>query len=185
MRRTIISMLVFVLLVSITACSSPTNTPTETTTAATTTVPFNIEEYREIINTCRTDIYDSSILLSNMGKYEYNFMKALASVSGTPDDTVAEKAFEWLSENSDATKESVAEDYESIREQYKEIILIEASGKEAEELSDGLEDMYEAYTDLYTLVTEPHNYVSTFSSSYNDYIDTISACNEDLGLFLD
>lgn len=185
MKKIIVYILINVLLVSLAACGSPINSQTEATTAATTTAPFNIEEYREIINTCRTDIYDSSILLSNMGKYEYNFMKALASVSGTPDDTVAEKAFEWLSENSDATKESVAEDYESIREQYKEIILIEASGKEAEELSDSLEDMYEAYTDLYTLVTEPHNYVSTFSSSYNDYIDTISECNDDLGLFLD
>lgn len=142
---------------------------------------FDLDEYKLLVSVCRTAINDASIYVANTGTYEYNYWKALGKLS----DSMTDSAFEWLSENSDATRETVDADYELIRQQYKDIILTEIEGKEAEEIDAAFRSMYDAYSSMYSLVTSPSGSLSDFASSLNEYINAITSSDESLSLFLD
>lgn len=157
-----------------------TNPPT-TNVAQEAEQEFDLESFKNAVSQCQADINDASILIANMGTYEYNFWKALGSLS----DSMTESAYEWLAENSDATKESVETAYESIRQQYRDITLTEYRGKEAEEIYSAFDSVYQAYNDMYNLVTNPTGSLTDFATDLNNYIEAIQRNSNDLSLFLE
>lgn len=157
-----------------------TNPPT-TTVAPETEPEFNLAAFKSAVAQCQTDINDASIYIANMGAYEYNFWKTLGSLS----DSMTERAYEWLAENSDATKESVEAAYESIRQQYKDITLTEYNGKEAEAIYTAFESMYQSYIGMYNLVTSPSGSITDFATGLSNYIEAIQESDSELSLFLE
>lgn len=145
---------------------------------------FDLDEYKELVSKCRADMNEASIFLSNTGQYEFNYWKAYDSVGGGTPEGIVDSAFEWLSEKSEATRETVDADYESIRKQYKEIILIEIEGREAEEIDASFRSMYDAYSSMYNLVTSPSGGASGFGNSLSDHMKSFMEADEDLSLFL-
>lgn len=156
--------------------SAAPNVPSQSVAPA-----FDLDEYKTLVSECRAAINEASIYVSNTGKYEFNYWKAYDSVGGdTPDDSMVDSAFEWLSEKSDATRETVDADYDDIRQQYKNIILIEINGREAEEIDTVFRSMYEAYSSMYNLVTSPSGPLSKFGTSLDDCIAAIVEADESL-----
>ena len=187
MKRIICLLTALLIAFSISGCSEtgePQDTlanPSASTTAPTTELMFDLAAFKADINTCRSEINSASIYVANMGTYEYNFWKALGKLS----DDMAEKAFEWLEKNSDATEESIKAVYESIRQKYKEISITEYSGNEAEKIYTAFDRMYHAYTDMYLLVTSPSGSITDFATKLNNCIETIQESDSELSLFLD
>lgn len=159
--------------------SAPSDVPSEITSLLETEeTTFDIAEYRNMISQCNDSIMKESVFLSNMGNFEYNYWKALNSVSGNIDyDSMVLKAYEWLAENSDSSYLALEKNYVEIGVQYKEIIEKSVSGTEVEELKDALHDLYEAFNSLYMLTTSPSGSISDFTDKFNNYTDAIKNQN--------
>ena len=142
---------------------------------------FDLESYKESASDFRTEAYAASVILANMGNYENNYWKAL----GTLSDSMVDKAFTWLAENSNESQETVDADYESIRAAYKELILTDfGDNTEAAEIDTGVRALYDGYSELYNTVLNPSGSRGDFASHVSDLISEIQSANSDLLLFL-
>lgn len=142
---------------------------------------FDLSAYKDLVADCRAKIKESGILLSNIGQWENNYWKAMGSLS---DDMVG-SAFEWLEEQSGENRDTVDSGYSDIRDTYKEIILLEVEGKEAEEIDEAFRGLYDSYSSLYRLVTEPSGSRSDFVDDFNDSINAFTTHDDTLSLFLE
>ena len=83
MKKIFIALLTAILLIGTTACSSSSNTEEVTTTTAetieenTNVSETSIENYKNKVYSLTETIEEASVLLSNMAKYEYNYMSSL------------------------------------------------------------------------------------------------------------
>lgn len=145
------------------------------------TESFDLTAYKEDASNFRVATYNASVILANMGNYENNYWKALGSLS----DNMVDKAFDWLSENSDETKETVEANCESIRAAYKELILTDfGNDKEAAEIDTAVRALYNGYSELYDTILNPSGSRGYFASNVSDLISEIQSANDDLLLFL-
>ena len=145
------------------------------------TESFDLAVYKEDASNFRVSTYNASVILANMGNYENNYWKALGSLS----DNMVDKAFDWLSENSDETRETVEANCESIRAAYKELILTDfGSDKEASEIDAAVRSLYSGYSELYDTILNPSGSRGYFASNVSDLISEIQSANDDLLLFL-
>lgn len=188
MKKVISCTLVLVIVLSIfAACSAQEHTPITTTYASDSTetdAPFDLDGYEEAVGQFRTHVMDNSLLLYNVGNYEINYLNALQSISGSTSNETAEKGFEWLSKQTDATRETVDAAHQTIRDEYAELILVEVDGKEAEALDGYVHSMYEGYAALYDCVTSNSLNASQLTTKINDAIGLINGANDDIGLFI-
>lgn len=188
MKRKFFSLILAgLMVVSLLGCaSSNSGTNSEAPTQEIEKEEFDLTAYKALVSACRADINAAGTMVANVGKYENSYWTAMNNVNGRVDsDKMVESAFSWFSENSDESRETVDAAYESIRQQYKDIALIEIEGKEAEEIDSAFRNMYDAYSSLYSIVTSPSGDRSNFVTSYNEYVGTITDSDEDLALFLD
>lgn len=148
---------------------------------------FNLEEYKTAVSECRDAINEAGILVANVGSYEINYCNALASISGKTavTDEMVEKAFDWLAEKADVSRETVDKTYDNIRQQYKDIILIEIDGQEAKEIDSSFRGLYDAYDSMYSLTTSPSGLASDFANKFQSYVTAMVDIDKDLSLFLD
>lgn len=145
------------------------------------TESFDLTAYKEDASNFRVATYNASVILANIGNYENNYWKALGSLS----DNMVDKAFDWLSENSDETKETVEANCESIRAAYKELILTDfGNDKEAAEIDTAVRALYNGYSELYDTILNPSGSRGYFASNVSDLISEIQSANDDLLLFL-
>ncbi len=179
MRKIFFLLTALMLALTSTACSSPTNDGGAQS--------FNLEDYKVAVSECRDAINEAGIVVANVGTYEVNYYSALSSIRGNTanPDGLAEEAFEWLTENADESRETVDEAYNSIRQQYKNIILTEIEGREAEEIDSAFRELYEAYNSMYLLVTNPSGSAYSFATEIQDCMDTMINSDENISLFLD
>ena len=180
MKKTLISLCAVAALL-FTGCGSETTTvSSSTTTAATSKTAFDIDTYKNLVIECQTEINDAALILSNTGSYQVSFWETLGELS----DEMVDRSFEWLSENSDDTRQTVDAAYDSIRNKYKNITLIEVEGNEGEEIQTHFEKLYETYNTMYLQVTSPSGTISTFASEFSDSVSGIIDSDADLCLFL-
>jgi|GEM_PF-1893229 len=105
-----------------------------------------------------------------MGKYEYEYWKS----EGTVDvQEMVSLSFDWLHRQYGETRESLQAKYDDICNQCREIIAMETEGKLAREIGDELEDLFEDFSGLYRLVTEPSGEFSAFEDDFNDCVEDI------------
>jgi len=151
------------------------------------TTSENLDEYKELVSKFNNDIMAQSLLLSNMGKWEYNYWKAYNSLDAkSPDfDSMTSHAYELLVKNAEVGEEEIANNYKSISEQYKQIVVIDISGSEAGEIKESFKNLYDAYSSLYKMTTSPSGSLSSFSDNYNTYTDDIVKNNEMISLLIE
>ncbi len=188
MRKLSFALVVLIAIFFLVGCESNINKgdeislPTETISTSSGVIhDFDLDEYKLLVSECRSSINNASIYISNMGAYEIKYWKILGSLS----DTMVDSAFKWLAEKSDGTRDSVETSYETIRKQFKEIVLIEIDGNEAEEISKSFRSMYDSYIAIYLMVTSPSGTVESFATKLNNNINNITDSNNTLSLFLD
>lgn len=147
---------------------------------------FDLEEYKTFISGCRAAISSAGNALTMVGIYEYCCWGSCeaAGIYDLSGADIAEAAFAWLAENSDETRETVSAAYDSIRQQYGDIILIGLKGNEAEEIDKAFRSMYAAYSSMYSLTGTPAGCRISFATMINDYTDRIAQCDAALALLL-
>ncbi len=185
MKKVVLMVLGFVLLLSLLGCSTPASNsepisaplldqPSHTPEA---TAVFDLAEYKTLALALKDAIMDESILLSNMGNYEYNYWAAeesLGDIGGAIDyDEMSSAANDWLCENAEIAVGELENNYKNICDQYKEIIHFAVSGAEAEEIQDKTSEMFGSFDALYLLVTAPSGDISDFADKFNEYSDDI------------
>lgn len=160
--------------------------PAETPTPEPTVTAFDLGAYKEIISACRDDIISENETLEFLASWQSSYWKVIETAGGTLDaDKMVDSAFEGLQKKMKIKRDAVESAYDRIRQQYKEIVLVEINGKEAEEIDSEFREMYDAYTALYSLVTSPSGSRSSFVTNASKYLDTVSLSSESLNLFLE
>ncbi|MFQ8760594.1 MAG: hypothetical protein ACLSAF_15370 [Intestinimonas sp.] len=185
MKKMILSVLTASLLL-LSACggqpsaSSPSPSPSEPQAPA-----FDLEEYKTAVSEFNTSVMDEAVLLSNIGKYEHNYWKALGSVNGTMDyDKMVEKAMEWLSGEVEEDASSIEAAYGDICAAYAVLAASDSDEGIADELSENVDDLFNAYNALYLLVTEPSGGIDDFADDFNEYSGAITECNSTITALL-
>ena len=183
MKKTLALILALLLVVSFAACGSNTEATTEPTTV-TTTEPFDIDEYKTLVSDCITEIYDSTVVVSNIINFECKYLKAFQKVAGASTkpnmESVVKTGIMGLEEYSDYTEESVKEQYNNITEIYNSIIISGEGHAEAAEIQTVFTEMYKAYDGFYNLAFHPKTDLATLASSHDEHTHTIIDCNKAL-----
>lgn len=148
---------------------------------------FDLEAYKALVSSCRMAISDAGNILTMIGIYEYYYWESHETINiyGLSGADIVDAAFEWLAKDTDETRETVSAAYDGIRQQYRDITLIELNGKEAEEINKAFRSMYTAYSSMYSLTGTPAGCRISFATMINDYTDTITKCDTALALLLD
>lgn len=186
MKKMFALFLALIIVLSFAACGS--TEPSAETTAEPTTEPFDIEEYKNLVSDCVSEIYDGSVLLSNVVTFEYKYLKAFKSIAGassTPSiESVVSTGIQGLEENSEYTEEFLKSQYDDISAKYKEIILSAADNTEVNEFKTASKEMHEAYVSLYNLAFSPDLDMSALASAHDEYTKTIKSCKATLDILL-
>lgn len=180
MRKIFIALLTTILLLSATACSSNDNSnimPTSsiaTTEKQTSKNEINLDDYKKQVYSLTETIENASILLSNMAKYEYNYMSSLYKISGRSEsDDVVDKGREWLAENGNVEENRIDEDFKTITNNYFEIKTLTVSENDAYVIEEKLSALYDEYSSFYTQATTA-NTIEGFVDDYNEHVNTIN-----------
>lgn len=182
MKKLVVLALSAALAVSICSCGNSSSTGESPSAPQESEAPaFNLSEYKEAAAAFQSETYQACIILGNVGNYEFTYWEAL----GRFDDNMVDRAFQWLSENSEETQETVAAKNEEIRSSYKELILTDfGDDTEAAETDNGIRALYDGYSALYNSVTQPSGSYSTFASNLYELLNEIESANDNLLLFL-
>lgn len=147
----------------------------EQTSSTSSPAEMSMDEYADLVSDYVEDIENASMLLSNMASYEYNYWSALDSVNGNFDsDKAVLNARDWLSEKADVEENKIETDYKMIVGTYSDIIVVDVAEKQAELLKENITKLYDEYCSLYILATSPGGNLSSFTTSYNSYVDNIT-----------
>ncbi|MBM6974709.1 hypothetical protein [Intestinimonas butyriciproducens] len=138
---------------------------------------FDLSAYQVDAEEFRGLTYEASVILANVGTYENNYWKTLGRLS----EDMPEKAFAWLSENSEETQETVSAVNEAIGAAYDKLTSIDfGENADAAQIDTEVRALYDGYSALYALVTEPSGARENFVLSLSDLIEDIESANDAL-----
>lgn len=176
MRKLFLLSLSMLLTVSLCSCGG-SDDPLVSVESETSVVSFDLSAYQADVSAYKEATYQASIILANVGNYENNFWKALGRLS----ENMADSAFEWLSENSEETRDTVVASNDSISEAYNNLISTNfGEDPDASEIDVAVRMLYDRYSELYSLVTEPSGTRDAFVLSLSSLIEDIEAANDAL-----
>lgn len=146
---------------------------------------LSFDEYKDKASDFTSSVLDASVILSNVGKYEYNFWDSLSSVNGDIDyDDMVDRAMKWLSEKSESDSASVSATYDELGVIYSDLVICSYDDGGADEIAENINDLFSAYNQLYLLVTEPSGDIGRFADRFNKYSDVIVEKNSMLEVLL-
>lgn len=156
-------------------------------TSQETQVPsISIDEYKSMVSEFNEKIMDESILLANVGMYEYSWWGAFSGISnevgfGDIDyEAMVESAMKWLSENSDSNAETVKSTYDELIASCAAIDDANVEGEVPDDISEFTIALFGAYSQLYTTVTEPSGSIEDFLLVLRDSAEAVTVFNADL-----
>lgn len=165
------------LLVFLVGCSNTADEPAEANTSEPTPT-VSIEDYKELVKELNDQILNTTIPLGNMARWELNFLKAL----GKPSEDIADRAFEWLEEESDYTETGIKEANIAISSLMIEISDNTDTSPESQmiDIFNQVVSLYENYTGLYKTVTTAPSSVKAFAEDVSTYFSAIPTDSETL-----
>lgn len=148
--------------------------------------PFDLNAYKEMVTDGYYSINQLSLYFSALETTELEYMKSLSQLGGSIEsEDVAQRAENALTEYCDLTYDDLDEINQKIRDQYREISLIETEGKEAEKISDAYERLYKATEDIYSEIKNPSPDLSVFADDTLTYSQNYLDADDDLVLYLE
>lgn len=154
--------------------------------AVETVEPFDLDAYKEMVTDGYYSINQLSLYFSALETTELEYMKALNRLGGSIEsEDVAQQAEDALTEYCDLTYDDLDEINQKIRDQYREISLIEIEGKEAEKISDAYERLYKATENIYSEIKNPSPDLSVFADDTLTYSQNYLDADDDLVLYLE
>ena len=148
--------------------------------------PFDLSAYKEKVSACCTSVDEHIINYGNIAQYQNNYWNNMEQFTGTvTEENLLSAAEEWFVEKTSTSFADLDAIYQEHTAAYKEIILMEIEGKEAEEIDAQFRVFFGAYMDLHNMVMSPSCSHSEFIQNYNEYIDAYTSAQSHLALFLE
>lgn len=162
--------------------SSAVGELTESTVVVT---DISISEYTDLVTSFNTDVSANMLSVYNMGKYEYSVWNSLIELGGSPDyNDLTTKAFSWLEEKSDSSKEIVTTMHDSIQSQYADIIVSNISDSKTDEIEAIVKTIYDNYVTFYNCVITPSGSIDDFAITFNTCSQSLQKDTETLSILL-
>lgn len=180
MKKLISLSLSMILAIALCSCGEAQE-PTASVSPDMPSASFDLSAYQADAETFRDLAYEASVVLANVGTYENNYWKALGQLS----EDMPDVAFEWLSENSEETRETVSASNEDISSAYEALILTNfGENADAAEIDVEVRALYDGYSTLYSLVMEPSGTREDFVLTLSSLIEDVDAANDALSELL-
>lgn len=150
---------------------------------------IDMDAYRQEVGEQYDYITSIVSLMSLIGEYEATYWDVSNNIVGRVDlDTLYQKALEAGSEGADYDAEDLSTlidtYYDSITLGYEELSSVMTSGTEVEVIGEKYLEVYEAYINLYFLVTEPSGTYENFAANLSKYENIISNAEGTLGILV-
>ena len=147
---------------------------------------FDLSAYKDAVSSCCAAVDENIINYGNIAQYQNNYWNNMEKFTGTvTEEKLLAASEEWFTENTSTSFADLDALYQEHTATYKEIILTEIEGQEAEEIDALFRSLFGAYTDLHNMVMSPSCSHSEFIQNYNEYIDAYTSAQSRLELFLE
>lgn len=142
---------------------------------------ISLTEYHAMVSDFNSRVMDESVILIQIGLYEYNWW---GSYSGDPNDVdldaMLQLVMDWLFERFHATPDTIAAVRGALTADYAAIVCANVDGGAPAETSDLVNALFSAYYQLYTTVTQPSGTVREFVRMLCSCTYSITTANADL-----
>lgn len=189
MKRFLSTLIVMMMLIVGCGSTSTKPEPTSTPIATPTPVPtpsFNMADYKKQAKELYEIIYKDCEILASMGTFYSKVM--IIKLNGglkakiTPEDL--EAAYLCIEDTTDATRDTLKDNYNKVQQLYKEFYIIENdNSKEATKIEDDISEIYEAYKTLYKCMTTTGD-ANTNLNEASESANKITEISEEITLFL-
>lgn len=206
MKKIICFILASLIVLSFASCSaSRTESPTETEPSSTEsptveteiveteiteetvqeTSTFDLEAYKVSTIGFLTLIELNKMYLTNLGEYEVNYLTSLKRISGrSSDPETCAYAYEWLEKNNYGKRETIEQTHEQIQTSYRDLILTDIEGKQAQEMDRCIRDLYRGYMDLYDVVNSDSIELDDLSEAFKSAKKAMDDAKEELTVLM-
>ena len=203
MKKALVSILVFALILSLCACGGAPGADTPTPLPSESSAPspaeslppvqepepepeFDLDAYKSSVAECKDAMFEAAAIYSKMLTFMCNFEKASKTIGNKPDkEKVVENTFEWiLTVDSSYTEDFLNDQHDEVLKQYKSVLITEIEGKEAEEIESSIKSMYDAYTSMWTTLQDPPLDMDALADAHDDAVVKIKAASQTLDLLL-
>lgn len=143
-------------------------------------------EYRAMVSDFNTKLMDESVILIQIGLYEYNWWGAYPGDPEEVDlDAMVELVMGWLFENFGATADTIAAACDDLMADYTAIVCANVDGGIPDETADLVNTLFSAYYQLYATVTEPSGPLWDFVPMLWSCTHSITTVNAELASTLE
>ena len=147
--------------------------------------PFDLDAYKALAVAFCTTVEENAVDLGKIARRQNNYWEALDALGGfVTTEKILENSSEWFFEETGLSFSDLEAKYEEHSSLYRDIIMTEIEGKEAEEIESLIRIFFDAYTDLYTLVMSPSGSREDFVDRYNEIIESFRSAQNELAIFL-
>jgi hypothetical protein len=124
---------------------------------------MDTQEFRVRATALNTEAFAFATHLGNMGMFQMNFWQNLEALGGTAEsDTVAERGFEWLEENSGMTRYCVDTDFNRLFTEYEHLQNASVDCPYAPDIQGELSVLFTYCMMIYRTVTAPEASLDNF-----------------------
>lgn len=157
--------------------------------AVNTSSEFDLDGYKKTVR----ESYDSIVstnattAVAVMISWEWDVWEQYRKYMGDDAsmDDLADRALESMEEQTDITADDLKEAYNTVRQQYKEIALMDIEGTEAEKISEAYDTLYNAYMDMYDAAMNPGSSFMGFAEKAGVASENFQDAQDQLMLWLD
>lgn len=166
--------------------SPPDDIDTSTVADEATDIPFDIESYKNTISSYCEAVMDESLILYNMGRYQYSYWENLDKLQGNIDyDSLVSNTYDWLAKENEMSQDDIENNYSEICALYQEITIIDGEKNDIEEIQTAIKDLHSTFESFYHLITNPSGDIESFATHFNDYVTEIKAQNDNISVLIE
>lgn len=148
-------------------------------------VNFDSAEYKSLISACRSEISAASSNAYIVAVWENTYLNTLGkNKKELNNNSIIEFAINHASQTSDIDFNDIEQAHDSIVSKYNDIVSVDTIGQEAWEIDIVFRNMYDAYSELYSIVVHPAENKGRLNENASDYSKIVSTCSESLKLYV-
>jgi hypothetical protein len=149
------------------------------------TEPFSLDDYKSEAKKYSEALKENADLLFASVEYEINYWKAQEAFSGIfTSQELVDKSMSWLMGKTGVGREYIEYMHEDVSSMYKNLVLQDVSGKEAEEIDRIVRELFEYYIQLFNLTFSPSENRIKLTEEYESLSASISNSLSKLDVFL-
>ncbi|MDR1669922.1 MAG: hypothetical protein LBR76_08185, partial [Oscillospiraceae bacterium] len=139
----------FCMMILLAGCASPAppeGSPSPQPPAGTPSpVSEEFAAYKALAAACNDDIYQLTIVLSNMGNFEHYTWSTVPAGETVDFEELLNTSYEWITENANETKESIHTKHQHICEQFETLQTITLTDPGFHNIAKNITALFESY----------------------------------------